>query len=162
MMKRQLLTLFSLLLGACSSTPVLQTEGSNRELTPQQVLEGGPSLVGSRVVWGGVIVNTTNLKEQSRLEVLAYPLDSKLRPQSGTTAGTRFLAYYPGYLESVDYAPGRQVSMVGTTRESEEGRLGEHSYRYPVLEVEQLHLWPVSLPQSEPKVRFGIGVMFHN
>ena len=161
-MRRTLLAILPLLLSACSSTPILQTEGVNKELTPKQVVESGATMAGTRVVWGGVIVNTTNLKEQSRLEVLAYPLDSNLRPQSGKPAGNRFLAYHQGYLESVDYAAGRQVSMVGTLRQSEEGRLGEHSYSYPTLEVEQLHLWPVEQPQSEPKVRFGIGVMFHN
>ena len=151
-----------LLLSACSSKPVLQAEAANTELTPKQVVEGGISLQGNRVVWGGIIVNTTNLKEQSRIEVLAYPLDSNLRPQIGKSAGNRFLAYQQGYLESVDYTAGRQVSMVGVVTGIEEGRLGEHHYSYPALAIEQLHLWPVEREEPKSRLQFGIGVMFHN
>jgi outer membrane lipoprotein len=151
-----------LLVAGCSSKPILPTEGVNTELTAQLVADSGKEMSGSRVLWGGVIVSTTNLKERTRLEVLAYPLDSSHRPQTGKLAGSRFLAYYPGYLESVDYAAGRQVSMVGTISGIEEARLGEHSYRYPSIEAEKIHLWPIEQPQSEPKVRFGIGVLLHN
>ncbi|MCW8917538.1 MAG: Slp family lipoprotein [Gammaproteobacteria bacterium] len=154
--------LLLLLLGGCSSKPLLPTEGINSELTAQQVVDSGKGMVGSRVLWGGVIVAVTNLRERTRLEVLAYPLDSTQRPQTDKAAGRRFLAYYPGYLESADYAAGRQVSLVGTVSGIEEAPLGEHRYRYPVVDSEKLHLWPVEAPQSEPKVRFGIGVILHN
>jgi outer membrane lipoprotein len=159
---RRLPLLLLLLIGGCSSTPLLPTEGVNRELTPQQVADSGKEMTGSRVLWGGVIVTATNLRERTRLEVLAYPLDSSQRPQTGKLAGSRFLAYHPGYLESVDYAAGRQVSMVGTLTGIEEARLGEHSYRYPAITSEKIHLWPVAPPPSEPKVHFGIGVILRN
>jgi outer membrane lipoprotein len=161
-MTRLLFPFLLLLLGGCSSKPLLPTEGVNTELTAQRVVDLERGVSGSRVLWGGVIVNITNLRERSRLEVLAYPLDSKQRPQTDQPAGRRFFAYHPGYLESTDYAAGRQVSMVGTVGGIEEAPLGEHRYRYPVLNSERLHLWPVEPPQSEPKVRFGIGVILHN
>jgi outer membrane lipoprotein len=154
--------LLVLLTAGCSSKPVLPTEGVNAELTAQLVADSGQEMSGSRVLWGGVIVSTSNLKERTRLEILAYPLDSNHRPQTDKQAGSRFLAFYPGYLESVDYAAGRQVSMVGTVSGIEEARLGEHSYRYPSIDAEQIHLWPVAQPESKSKVQFGFGILLHN
>jgi outer membrane lipoprotein len=131
-------------------------------LTTQQVADSGTPMSGIRVLWGGVIVNSTNLTNRTRLEVLAYPLDSNHRPQTGKPASSRFLAYHQGYLETVDYAAGRQVSIVGAISGIEEGRLGEHSYQYPAIEAEKIHLWPVEQADSEPKVRFGFGILLHN
>jgi len=157
-----LLTL--LLLAGCSSKPVLPSEGANMQLSAKQVVDTGRQFFGSRVLWGGVIVSSTNLEGRTRLEILAYPLDSDLRPLTNKQAGSRFLAYHKGYLETVDYSAGRQISLVGTVSSIEEGRLGEHSYRYPTVEAEQLHLWPVEKGESKSKsnVHFGIGVIFSN
>jgi outer membrane lipoprotein len=154
--------LLLLLISGCSSKPLLPTEGVSMELTVKQVADAGKAMSGKRVLWGGVIINSTNLEGRTRLEVLAYPLDSQQRPQTGKPAGSRFLAYQQGYLETADYAAGRQVSMVGTISGIEEGRLGEHRYQYPGIDADQIHLWPLEQPQSEPRVRFGFGVILHN
>ncbi len=154
--------LLMLLLLGCSSKPVLPTEGAELELSAAQAVAMGESAVGKRVVWGGVIIASSNLQGQSRLEVLAYPLNEQLRPQTGQAAGSRFIAHRAGYLETVDYAPGRQVTLVGTVGGTEQAQLGEHNYTYPLIDAEQIHLWPKGSVSSEPKVRFGIGVMFRN
>ncbi len=162
MTKRLTLFISLLLISACSSKPVLPTAGVDLAIKPSQVTSSAKPLSGSRVLWGGVIINTTNLTDKTRLEVLAYPLDDKQRPQTDQPAGSRFLAYQPGYLETTDYAAGRQISMVGTIGILEEARLGEHSYVYPTIEVEQLHLWPVKSQESDTRLHFGIGVIFRN
>lgn len=154
--------LLLLLMEGCSSTPILPTEGVNTELSAQQVVDSGKEMSGNRVLWGGVIVSTTNLKADTRLEILTYPLNSNHRPITGQPAGSRFLAYQPGYLEGVDYAAGRLVSLVGVVSGTEEARLGEHRYKYPSVNVEKLHLWPIEQPESEPRVRFGFGLILHN
>ena len=160
-MTKLLTTLFALLLlSACSSKPVLPTAGVDLAIKASQVAISAKPLNGTRVLWGGVIINSTNLTDKTRLEVLAYPLNDKQRPQTDKPAGSRFLAYQPGYLETADYAAGRQVSMVGIIDTLEEARLGEHSYVYPTIEVEQLHLWPVKSQESDTRLHFGIGVIF--
>jgi outer membrane lipoprotein len=155
-----LLTL--LLLAGCSSKPVLPTEGANKELSAKQVVDTGEQYLGDRVLWGGVIVNSTNLEGRTRLEILSYPLGSELRPLTEKKAGNRFLAYHKGYLETVDYAVGRQVSLVGTISGIEEGQLGETRYAYPAVEADQFHLWPVEKGESKSRIHFGIGVIFSN
>ena len=162
-MKQLLTTLFTLLLlSACSSKPVLPTAGVDLKLKPSQVTISAKPLDGTRVLWGGVIINATNLTEKTRLEVLAYPLNDKQRPQTDKAAGSRFLAYQQGYLETADYAAGRQVSMLGIIGKIEEARLGEHSYVYPTIDIEQLHLWPLKSQETDTKLHFGIGVIFRN
>lgn len=162
-MPRLLVPLLSLLLLAgCSSKPVLPTEGANRDISAKQVIDTGKQYVGNRVLWGGVIISSNNLEGRTRLELLAYPLDSNLRPLTDKQAGNRFLVYQQGYLETADYSAGRQVSVVGTISGIEEGRLGEVSYKYPTIEAEQLHLWPVESGERKSRVQFGIGVIFHN
>ena len=162
-MKQVLTTLFTLLLlSACSSKPILPTAGVDLKLKPNQVIVSAKPLDGTRVLWGGVIINSTNLSDKTRLEVLAYPLNEKQRPQTDKAAGSRFLAYQQGYLETADYAAGRQVSMVGIIGDIEEARLGEHRYTYPTIDIEQLHLWPLKPQESDTKLHFGIGVIFRN
>ncbi len=154
--------LILLLAGGCSSKPVLPTEGANRELTAKQVIDAGKSMRGTRILWGGVIISSANLEGRTRLEILSYPLNSELRPVTDKPAGNRFLAYHTGYLETVDYAAGRQVSIVGVIRDAEESRLGEHSYHYPAIDAEKVHLWPVEKRGSDSRLHFGIGVIFSN
>jgi len=151
----------TLLLAACASTPGFVTEGVDTTLTPQQALSEESLLQGKRVLWGGMIINSTNLKQQTRLEVLAYPLDSDHYPQTDKPPYGRFLLLREGYLETVDYAPGRLVSVVGRFTGSRRGRIDQSDYTYPLVTAEQLHLWP-SGGRSEPRFHFGIGVMFSN
>lgn len=152
----------TLLLAACaSSPPVLETEGVNRTMTPQQVSSGEPTALETPLLWGGVIVSTANLAEHTQLEVLSYPLKG-LRPDTSATPTGRFLIRHEGYLETIDYASGREVSVVGTVTGMQEQNVGEARYEFPVLNDQQIHLWPVARPQQEPRLNFGFGVVLSN
>ena len=162
-MTRLLTPLIILLLASgCSTKPMLPTEGVDLSIKASQVVVSAKPLNGTRVLWGGVIINSTNLTNSTRLEVLAYPLDSNQRPQTDKPAGSRFFAYHQGYLETADYAAGRQISMIGIIGGIEEARLGEHSYPYPSIDAEKVHLWPVETEESDTRIHFGIGVIFSN
>jgi len=151
-----------MLASGCSTKPVLPTAGADLTIKPSQVVASGTSFTGTRVLWGGIIINSSNLTNSTRLEVLAYPLDSQQRPQTDQPAGSRFFAYHPGYLETADYAAGRLISMVGIINDIEEGRLGEHRYHYPRIDTEQAHLWPLKSQEIDTRLHFGIGVIFSN
>lgn len=151
-----------LLLAACATTPKFDTSSLDLGITPQQVVEGGGSTRGSRVLWGGVIISTSNLKQATQFEILAYPLDSDQRPDISKTPLGRFIARQEGYLESSLYDQGRRLTVSGELQESHTGRIGEADYTYPVLRIEQLQLWPRRGEPSEPQFHFGIGVMLHN
>lgn len=146
-------------LAACATTPPLDLAGVNRELTPAEAQAHPQEAQGQRVLWGGVIVGARNLAKGSELEVLGYPLTSSGKPDRNADPLRRFLITYPGYLEPVDYAPGRLVSAVGQVSGTREGAVGEMPYTYPVLATEQLHLWPPEAARrTDPAVRFGVGI----
>lgn len=155
--------LASLVLGGCAASPEFDLRDVQAGLPPTQVAEDINAHAGKRVVWGGIIVTTTNLKDQTQLEVLAYPLDSDSWPRQSEPPLGRFLALHGGYLEPVDFAAGRVVSMVGTIAGTREGTIGETRYTYPLLNVDQIHLWPKEGKSgaASPNVHFGIGVVFH-
>lgn len=158
----RLATLLSttLLLSACATGPQYPTEGVELAVTPQQAVAEADKLKGKSVLWGGMIVNSTNLEKRTRLEVLAYPLDSDQRPDTGGNPMGRFLLFKDGYLETVDYAPGRRITVVGRLRGVQTGKLDETSYTYPVLDSNKLYLWGKNDVTSEPRVHFGFGVIF--
>lgn len=157
-----LLLLPLVILAGCASTPEFKTEGVNMNLTPKMAVAENEALKGKQVLWGGVIIASTNLKEATQLEILAYPLDDSQRPNTSDKALGRFLALKPGYLETTDYAQGRHITVKGILGEKRTGRVGESEYLYPVVNIKQLHLWPKEGEYVEPQIRFGIGVIFSN
>jgi len=161
LIRRFFVLLFAtLMLGACATGPKYPTEGVELNLTPQQSVAEADIQRGKSVLWGGMIVNSTNLEKRTRLEVLAYPLDSNQRPQTDEPPYGRFLIYKEGYLETVDYAPGRRITVLGRIQGIQNGKVDETSYTYPVVDAEQLYLWSRNEARSEPSVHFGFGVIF--
>ena len=150
------------LLTACSTTPVFDTQGIATEITPQLAQTSPDTVQGATVLWGGIIIASTNLEDTTQLEVLAYPLGRRQKPQPDQAPLGRFLVIQQGYLETSDYAPGRLLTATGQVREIREGRVGESTYHYPVLSPGQLHLWRESGGQTATRLHFGVGVVFSN
>lgn len=159
-MKTYLLLLLALTLAACVSNP-LKLDGVNRDVTPAMVTTAQP-YTGVRVAWGGMIVRTQLLSQITQIEVLAYPIGNFGEPDDRATTIGRFLILHKGFLEPTEYAPGRWVSAVGTVGASQAGKIGEANYLFPVLNPEQLRLWPASgSSNSQTFFHFGIGVQIH-
>lgn len=156
-----LFLLLLLALSGCASGPKYDTARYSRALTPSQAVAEQDALRGSPVLWGGVIIASRNLAEVSELEILAYPLDGQQRPLTAEPPLGRIIARRTGYLETVDYAAGRSVTLAGTLAGTQEGKLGEASYTYPVLMIDQLYLWPEG-GEGQTRFHFGIGVMIRN
>lgn len=155
-------SLLAILASACATTPEFNLQDVVKDVAPTQAVAHFPDYDGKKLLWGGVILNSTNTKQGTQFEVLAYPLDSDMRPQTDQNTQGRFLANSSQYLETVDFAPGKLLSVVGVLTETQQGKIGEAVYTYPVLQIEQLHLW--SKDEDKPvdtSVHFGIGVIFH-
>ncbi len=157
-----LMLISAALIAGCASTPKFETANVEEGITPKQAAANNESYKGKTVLWGGMVINSTNLKEETQLEVLAYPLNRSQKPDINQQPLGRFLAIYNGYLETSDYTNGRTVTIKGPLQSNRTGKIGEMEYTYPTLNIEQLHLW--ALPGQEPETQFriGIGVMFHN
>jgi outer membrane lipoprotein len=163
----QLVPLYGIILAlsACATGPKLDTSNVDTSITPQQAVADMEVLRGSGVLWGGVIINANNLQDTTQIELLGYPLSSRTqRPLTEQAPLGRFLVNSPGYLETVDYAQGRQLTLTGELADTRDGKVGESNYTYPLVEVSEMHLWAKEdrAVRTEPRVHFGIGVIFGN
>ena len=150
-----------LLLTGCASTTGFNMEGVTINKTPDQLIRDFDLHKNTVVLLGGTIVNSTNIKAGTQLEVLAYPLDSGHAPIADTPTSGRFIVLYRGYLETLEYAPGRDVSITGILTQKVEGKIGEVDYTYPFLESKQIHLWEKGHNEElDGHLHFGIGIMF--
>lgn len=152
----------TMLLAACASAPSFDVKNVNTSVTPNEAVPKISTLQGSRVLWGGVILNSKNLETGTHLEILAYPLNGRHRPRVDRDSVGRFIVEHSSYLETVDYAPGRELSLIGVVAGTKEGKIDAATTIYPAVTAEQMHLWPKDSGNSEPRFNFGFGVMLHN
>ena len=146
------------LLTACASTPEFDTTQVDRSLTPQGVVAEPDVNFGRMTLWGGTILDTRNLKNSTRFEVLAYPLDSSHRPLLEQKPLRRFIISYNGYLEPATYAQGRLLTVLGTVSTGQSGKVGESTYTYAVINSKQLHLWSLDSGRNRTSFHFGLGI----
>ncbi|MCU7915465.1 MAG: Slp family lipoprotein [Candidatus Thiodiazotropha sp. (ex Gloverina cf. vestifex)] len=147
-----------LVLSACSTAPKVAAD-ADRSPTPAEVTTAATSDSGKRLQWGGVIVESRNLADITELQILAYPLKKDGRPDVTASPNGRFLAQHQGYLETVNYAKGRQVTVTGKFSEVRAGEIGDAAYDFPTLTTDELVLWPeASTTKPKPRVNFGFGV----
>lgn len=144
-------------LAACASSPVAPETEPVLPLGPAHVLEE-KSQPGDRVIWGGRIVAVRNLTDHTELAVVSYPLDRADRPRLAEEPGVRFLVRRSGFLEPVQYAPGRFVTVLGTVAGIEHAEVDEYRLAHPVLTAERLHLWPTDALRWPSRTQFSIGL----
>jgi len=98
---------------------------------------------GARVRWGGELVRTTPQgADDTCLEIVDKPLDRTARPQPTDTTRGRFVACARGTYDPAVWAPGREVTAVGTLDGTVQTTIGERRYDCPRVAVEAVHLWP--------------------
>ena len=147
------------LLVACASGPGYDEHQVNLAVTPRSAVAEQDMLHGQSVLWGGVILNTINMKSMTRLEVLAYPLDSSQMPLRDRDPLGRFILEKQGYLEPATYKEGRLITTMATIVGTDHGQVGGVEYTYPLIEAEDIYLWPRdSEDTGRSRVHFGIGV----
>lgn len=150
---------FALLLTGCAGTQCLSPVGDPAITPAVAALSAEHS--GRVVQWGGVVVEARNLEDRTEIEVLGYPLDSCGRPMTGAEAVGRFIILRPGYLETAGYSAQSRVSASGRLTGIREGRLGDVSYSFPLLEGFQVRRWPVEraggYPSQRPWITIGVG-----
>ncbi len=146
----------AILLTACSASPQ-RTPSGDRNLSLQTAREHPAMLRGQRVEWGGVLVESRNLRRHSELEILAYPLLSNGRPDLRARPTGRFLGVRQGYLETIEYAAGRLVTVSGPLAGVRYGHIGDSTHTLPLVEIADIELWRHDPPAHDrPRIHFGI------
>lgn len=116
---------------------------SEPSLTLGQVRQNLEAFKGKMVLWGGEIIETTNLKDAStQIEVFQMPLGWRGEPKAKAFSEGRFLVLTDRTLDPHLYRKGRKVTVAGEILGEKMKPLGEMEYRYPLLLAKEIHLWP--------------------
>ena len=137
-----ILVLLSLVLvAACAPFP----QKLLREAEPAVLLsdvQKDPDLYkGKVVIWGGVIIETLNRKDETVIKVVQTNLDLQKRPENADKSSGRFMIRYKGFLDPYIYGKGREITVAGVVIGKEEQAIGDIRYVYPVVDSRDIHLW---------------------
>jgi outer membrane lipoprotein len=143
-------------IGACT-TPVFR-DAPPTSPAPVEIAAALERYHDAAVVWGGKVIAVDNLADVTAVQVVAYPLDRAQRPDTRAPSQGRFVISLPGYVEALDYPPGRWLSVRGHVDGSEVHRIDEHDVVYPRLRSDEVHLWPRGFPDDHGHWSFGMGV----
>ncbi len=131
-----------LLTAACSTLPENLTTTNPNVVTDFQQWQAEPSQQ-QEVRMGGVIAKITNLTDKTRLEIVNLPINSVGKPDLDHEPEGRFVAYVKGFVDPVTFSEGRLVTVLGHTQGTEEGKVDEYQYQFPVMQATGYHLWRV-------------------
>lgn len=136
--------LSALLLSACSSSiPSQIRDAPQNAPVLAEAQQRNDELIGQTVRWGGNIQRIENRQDNSRLEIIAFPLGSDGRPLDTDQTQGRFIADINHFIEPEVYTEGRQITVYGRLQGTEHHAIGEFTYNYPVVRVEHYYLWPI-------------------
>ena len=115
-------------------------KGIDTDITFESLVEDPKSFLGKRVLFGGVIVVTRNVQDGTELEIVQKNIEPYGNLEAGDYSGGRFLFFSKDYLEPEIYSSGRELIGVGKVTGHKLGKVGDYSYNFPIIEVEELHL----------------------
>lgn len=134
----------------------------NRSVAFEELVRDPGRYKGERVVLGGILLASRNLKEGTELEILQKPLSRTDEPRDVDASAGRFIARYPGYLETTVYAKDRRVTVLGKVEGRLERPIGEIVYSYPLIGIEKIHLWPVLEESPYPYYPYWYDPFFYS
>ena len=86
---------------------------------------------GTIVVWGGVIIETTNLKESTAIKVMQTALDIQRRPTDLDRSEGRFVIRVDRFLDPDIFRKGREITVGGSVADYEVHPIGEIQLHLP-------------------------------
>ena len=131
---------------------------TDQAVTFAVVRENPTAYLGRHLLAGGTVARIRNTAEGGELEVVQFPLGSDDRPNEKKGSNGRFLARSREFLDPLIFKPGRMVTLVGKVTGEVTHPLDGVDYRYPVLEVREIHVWRPEDPSTPSPFHFGIGV----
>lgn len=150
-----------LLLTACAQVISSEVRAKARkELTFAGVLANPEVYRGETVIWGGRIIETLNEPDKTLLRILQTPLDFMAMPEDEEASQGRFLAEIDRYLDPEVYRKGRPVTVAGKIVGARAEPLGDMEYLYPLVQVEEIHLWKQYPPAYGPPYPYSSWTWF--
>jgi len=130
----------ALIISGCTSiisSNVLK--GVDKGITLELVQANPDAFKAKRVLWGGLIIKTTNLEKVTEIEVLETPLAYNDVPTEGKSRG-RFIVRINGFLDAAVYKAGEGLTVAGVVAGSSVSKIGKMNYAYPVLTPVELKI----------------------
>jgi outer membrane lipoprotein len=147
-MRRWLGLALAVLLGGCATAfPKEVMRDVNTSVSADDLRRDAGTYQGARVIVGGEILSTQPRPGQTEIELLARRLDDADAPEYSDRSLGRLLLRSPDFLDPAIYAAGRRITVIGTVTGVEDRKVGELPYRYPVITVERIRLWPQEIAQ---------------
>ena len=144
MIRTLFLGLAAVFMVGCASVPESLETQSENPITDFALIVKQPKWAeGQEVRLGGIIAVIDNEKHRTRIEIVSLPLTGDGRPILESKPQGRFVGYIDGFLEPLEYRPGRLLTVVGRVNGSEQGKVGEFDYLFPVVNVSGSQLWRV-------------------
>jgi len=129
------------LLGACAPFSQDIMRRVDPTLTFTEVQKDPQRYLGKVVLWGGVIVETENRKDETLFKVMQTELDFEKRPVNRDRSTGRFIVRAAGFLDPAIYVAGREITVAGEVAGKEGLPLGGITYTYPVILAKEIRLW---------------------
>jgi starvation-inducible outer membrane lipoprotein len=79
----------------------------------RKVQKARENYIGKRILLGGWILQTLNRQDESEMRVIQNELDFQKKPISLDQSSGRFIIRFKGFLDSVIYREGREVTVLG-------------------------------------------------
>ena len=127
----------------CASYPISKQfrASVSKDVNFTMVLRNPSAYVGAKVIWGGRIVETTNSANGSEIIILETPLMGYEEPAPAEYSPGRFIAESTEFLDPAIYKAGKRVTIAGEVTGGTTKPLGSTEYTYPVVTIDELHLW---------------------
>jgi len=141
-MKRLLLLLSCLLLGACISLPQEMKNAHVKDISYAEVNGKSNSSIDVPVRWGGIIIDVVNDESFSLVQVLFYPLNYLGKPQLDKPAEGRFFVKSNEFFDPLVYTNNTEITVVGILNGDIEHKVGKRRIQIPLILSKNVHLWP--------------------
>jgi len=122
-------------------------------ITFAQLKETPDTYKGQPVIVGGKVLSAKRLKEETRVEILQLPLDSSFKPTRDLRQSQgRFVAIQKAFLDPATIPSGTFMTISGDVAGSLIMPIDEMDYRYPLVEMTHMHVWPAD-EEERPSLR---------
>jgi outer membrane lipoprotein len=134
-----------LLLFCAGCAPVISRQLRDEAATSpsfQDLVAHPEEYQGQVVILGGYILELQNEPAGSVVTLLQAPLDFENKPKSPDLSEGRLVVTTDRFLDPEVYAKDRQLTVGGRISGVREETVGGMTYRYLVIEAQEIHLWP--------------------
>lgn len=136
--------LFSIMLLSQGCTYAISpgmADKADKTITFKKLLAEPDAFTGKFLILGGTIAEVTTVSQGMLIEVDQKQLDYWGKPERTSRTGGRFIVFHPGYLNTMAYGPGVEITIAGEVLGFSSPMIGDKQFAYPIVLVRELKRW---------------------